>query len=131
MTVLPSLKSLILTVFDGPPEPAPKPDPKVVKAKAKAEAEAKPTARELRFSDLQINDPADALRALRRATRVPPHQRHLDQPIEDHMNSYSRHVDGTAAARPSETELRAVERNRRELRSQPAPRLNAKDSSAA
>ena len=127
MAVLSSLKALVLTVLDGPAEPPPKPDPKVVKAKAKA----KPTARELKFSDLEINDPADALRALARATRVPPHQRHLDKPIEEHMGSYAHHVE-TFPSRTPPSEIKAVERTRRDLR--PSASIHpvaAKDSSAA
>ncbi|HEY1878601.1 MAG TPA: hypothetical protein VGG68_01570, partial [Caulobacteraceae bacterium] len=127
MAVLSSLKALVLTVFDGPPEPPAKPDPKVVKAKAKS----KPTAPELKFSDLEINDPADALRALARATRVPPHQRHLDRPIEENMGSYAHHVE-TMPSRTPQPELKAVERSRRDLRPSAAGRTVAsKDSSAA
>lgn len=128
MAVLSSLKALVLTVFDGPAEPPPKPDPVVVKAKAKA----KPTARELKFSDLEINDPADALRALARATRVPPHQRHLDRPIEEHMGSYAHHVETFPASRTAQSEVKAVERARRESRpSAPVYPAASKDSSAA
>ena len=127
MTVLSSLKSLVLSVFDGPPPPSPKPDSKAIADKAKA----KPTAARLRFSDLEINDPADALRALRRATRTPPHQRHLDLPLEEHMGLYAHHAE-PPPLRASESELKAIERIRRENLSAAAPRPPAaKGSSAA
>jgi hypothetical protein len=32
----------------------------------------------LRYTDLNLDNPEDALQALRRASRVPPHQRHLN-----------------------------------------------------
>jgi hypothetical protein len=125
VAVLSSLKSLLLNVFDGPPPPPPKIDKKTLAEKAKAA----PTAPELRFSDLEINDPADALRALRRATRTPPHQRHLDKPLEENMGLYAHHAE-PPPIRPSETELRAVERNRRETPQPPRP-VAIKGSSAA
>jgi hypothetical protein len=37
-------------------------------------------AANLRYSDLDLDEPEDALQALRRAARVPPHRRHLDIP---------------------------------------------------
>lgn len=124
--MLSSIKGLILSVLDGPAPPPEKPDPKSAVAKAKA----KPTAAALRFSDLEINDPADALRALRRVSRVPPHQRHLDRPIEEHMGSYAHHVE-TMPARTPQPELKAIERTRRDLRPSAAPRPNASKGSSA
>jgi len=47
------------------PEPEPEPEPRE-------------TPGNLRFSDLDLDDPEDALHALRRASRVPPHRRHID-----------------------------------------------------
>ncbi len=129
MTVPRSIKSLLLSVFDGPPAPAPKVDPKAAKAKAKAKP--KPAAPELRYSDLSLDDPTEALRALARATRVPPHQRHLDKPIEEHMGSYAHHVE-TMPTRTPQPELKAIERSRRETRGPAAPSLpGSRDSSAA
>jgi hypothetical protein len=52
------------------PEPEPEPPPPELHPR-------------LRFSDLDIDDPEDALHALRRAARTPPHRRHIEGPREE------------------------------------------------
>jgi hypothetical protein len=47
------------------------------------------TKKALTYTDVDLNDPADALRALRRASRTPPHQRHLSTSVEEHLSAYS------------------------------------------
>ena len=47
------------------------------------------TKKALTYTDVDLNDPADALRALRRASRTPPHQRHLGTSVEEHLSAYS------------------------------------------
>jgi hypothetical protein len=62
---LAKVQARLTAAIRRPPEPEPEPAPRETPAN-------------LRFSDLDLDDPEHALRALHRASRVPPHRRHID-----------------------------------------------------
>jgi hypothetical protein len=144
VNVLTEFKSWLRTVLLEEPPEAPKAKAKALVPAAKAE---KP-AESLRYSDLSLDDPAEALRALRRATRTPPHLRHLTHSTEESLTAYSvsvpssrgqaeprqRQTDplltGSLFYRPSQPEVRAVERQRRESNTS-APRPRDRDPTSA
>lgn len=100
--------------------------------------EPKKPVESLRYSDLSLDDPAEALRALRRATRTPPHLRHLTNSTEEQLSAYTVSLpatrnqgetqpSGSQHYRPSPPEVRAVERQRRET-FLPAPKSRNRNS---
>ena len=69
-TFLAKVQARLVAALRRPPEPEPEPAPRETPAN-------------LRFSDLDLDDPEHALQALRRASRVPPHMRHIENPSGD------------------------------------------------
>jgi hypothetical protein len=63
---LTKVEARFVAALRRPPKPEPEPPPRE-------------TPGNLRFSDLDLDDPEDALHALRRASRVPPHRRHIEK----------------------------------------------------
>lgn len=121
------------TVLLEEPPAALKPKPKTPSKKNVA----KPVE-SLRYSDLSLDDPAEALRALRRATRTPPHLRHLSNSTEESLSAYTvslpptrnqaeSQASGSQHYRPSPPDVRAVERQRRDT-FLPAPRSRDRNS---